>query len=88
MEFVWSCSSTQLAHNALTEYHAPTLEFFSLNAYPELTTLSQVSFSDWYGFYNNISPLIEDDNYFQLMVRVCVATVGAPCRSRAFLACG
>lgn len=28
----------------------------------------EVSFSDWYGFYNNISPLIEDDNYFQLMI--------------------
>ena len=29
---------------------------------------AQVSFDDFYGFYNNISPLIPDDNYFQMRV--------------------
>ena len=28
----------------------------------------EVSFDDFYGFYNNISPLIEDDNFFQMML--------------------
>ncbi len=35
---------------------------------PGRAWVAQVSFGDFFGFYNNISPLIDDDNFFQIMV--------------------